>query len=147
MVTRAGHDWNIAEGDEVFAADGEKLGEVTEVFEDHLTVKKGWLFSADHYVPLNAVSNYDGGRVQLSVGKDQAGDQGWDRRPEGFEDRPLGMAATGAAGSIGLGAAPIVAAGGVAAPLLTDQSDDLLSPDVVDDIAPTGTDGDSAGVR
>ena len=72
------------EGDDVIAADGEKLGSIQSMGANYLLVEKGFFFITDYYVPFSAVSSYDadGGKVYLSVTKDEALNSGWDVAPE-----------------------------------------------------------------
>lgn len=72
------------EGDDVIAADGEKLGSIQYIGTNYLMVEKGFFFITDYYVPFSAVSSYDadGGKIYLSVTKDEALNSGWDVAPE-----------------------------------------------------------------
>jgi uncharacterized protein (TIGR02271 family) len=72
------------EGDDVIAADGEKLGSIQNIGANYILVEKGFFFITDYYVPFSAVSTYDadGGKVYLSVTKDEALNSGWDVAPE-----------------------------------------------------------------
>jgi hypothetical protein len=67
--------------DEVFGADGGKLGTITAVHPLYLVIAKGFIFSTDYYIPRSAVANCENGKVTLFVSKNTALDQGWDRRP------------------------------------------------------------------
>jgi uncharacterized protein (TIGR02271 family) len=72
------------EGDDVIAADGEKLGSIQNIGANYFLVEKGFFFVTDYYVPFSAVSTYDmdAGKVYLSVTKDEALSSGWDVAPE-----------------------------------------------------------------
>jgi uncharacterized protein (TIGR02271 family) len=72
------------EGDDVIAADGEKLGSIQNIGANYILVEKGFFFITDYYVPFSAVSTYDAddGKVYLSVTKDEALNSGWDVAPE-----------------------------------------------------------------
>jgi hypothetical protein len=72
----------IERGWDVFAADGDKVGDVWEVRGDYIVVSKGFLFKSDHYVPMSAISGLERGRVHLNVAKDQIDAQGWEREPD-----------------------------------------------------------------
>jgi len=81
-----GTQWRFREGDTVFGSDGHKLGKVVGFFPDYtnqqfLIVEKGFIFSHDYYVPISAVSNYEGNEIFLDVGKDEALNRGWDQAP------------------------------------------------------------------
>jgi uncharacterized protein (TIGR02271 family) len=73
------------EGDDVIAADGEKLGSIQSIGPNYMLVEKGFFFITDYYVPFTAVSSYDpdDAKVYLSVTKDEALNSGWDVAPEG----------------------------------------------------------------
>ena len=82
----AGVQWRFREGDTVYGSDGHKFGKVVGFFPDYtnqqfLIVEKGFIFSHDYYVPLSAVSNYDGNEIYLDVAKDEALNRGWDQAP------------------------------------------------------------------
>ena len=49
---------------------------------DHLVVRKGLIFTHEHYVPFSAISRVEHDRVYLNVTKDRVEDQGWDEMPE-----------------------------------------------------------------
>ncbi|HEY8447482.1 MAG TPA: YHS domain-containing protein [Thermomicrobiales bacterium] len=78
--------WRFKEDDEVLSADEKKLGHVVAFFPDmtnptHLVVQGGFLFHRDYWVPVSAVTNYDGRRIYVDATKDEAASRGWDRRP------------------------------------------------------------------
>jgi len=74
----------LREGMDVYGADGDKLGSIDGVFADYVSVKKGFFFPEDHYVPISAIQGVDeDDKVWLTVTKDEALNQGWDRLPEG----------------------------------------------------------------
>jgi hypothetical protein len=62
-------------------SDGEKLGRVLGANASFVVVEKGLFFPTDYYVPNEAIANFDGQRVTLTVSKDQALHQGWDVIP------------------------------------------------------------------
>ena len=66
---------------DVYTADGEDLGDVEEVHEGYLVVRKGMLFQHEHYVPFSAITRVEPDSVYLSVTKDQVEQQGWDEAP------------------------------------------------------------------
>lgn len=73
--------WRFTEGTDVIGADGDKVGKVIGVSDQYFIVEKGFFFPTDYYIPMSAVANYDGAKVYLTVTKDEALNQGWDRRP------------------------------------------------------------------
>jgi uncharacterized protein (TIGR02271 family) len=86
--------WRFSEGTDVVGADGDKVGKVIAVSDQYFIVEKGFFFPTDYYIPMSAVANYDGDKVYLTVTKDEALNQGWDRRPLDTAD----TYATGATG-------------------------------------------------
>jgi uncharacterized protein (TIGR02271 family) len=69
--------WNV------YDRDGEKIGSISEVGPNYLLVQKGMIFVRDIYVPMTAVTNTNPAEeaIQISVGKDEIDDQGWDAPP------------------------------------------------------------------
>jgi uncharacterized protein (TIGR02271 family) len=78
------HDraWEIDQGWDVFAADGEKVGDVDEVHPSYLTISKGFFFPTERYVPASAITNVSDDRVYLNVRKDEIDNLGWDSPPQ-----------------------------------------------------------------
>ena len=81
MVSRSASQFNFAEGDDVLASDGDKVGNIVAVQPNYIVVEKGFFFPTDYYIPTSAVASYDEGRVYLNVTKDAALNQGWDQQP------------------------------------------------------------------
>jgi len=77
----AGEVWEIDHGYDVYAADGEKVGDVQEVHPHYLVVSKGFFFPTERYVPVSAITDVRDERVSVSVTKDQIDSQGWDSIP------------------------------------------------------------------
>ena len=78
--------WRFKEGDQVVSADDHKLGRVVAFYPDmihptHLVVEKGLIFHHDYYVPVSAVSNYEGNTIYLDEPKEAVVNQGWDMVP------------------------------------------------------------------
>lgn len=82
-MDRSMNDFIPQNGMEVYGADGEKVGEIDAVEHDrdYFIVRKGFFFPQDHYIPLTAVSSYEGDRVYLNVTKDEALEQEWANPP------------------------------------------------------------------
>jgi hypothetical protein len=78
-MDRTVQQWQIPEGTDVVGADGDKVGKVVAAQESYIVVEKGFFFPTDYYVPTNAIANYDGDKVYLSVTKDDALNQNWDQ--------------------------------------------------------------------
>jgi len=76
-----GDVWEIDHGYDVFAADGEKVGDVQEVYPHYLVVSKGFFFPTERYVPVSAITDVRDERVSLNVTKDQIDGEGWDTIP------------------------------------------------------------------
>ena len=75
-------DFNsIQHGWDVFDANGDKVGDVSDVNAGYLTVSKGWLFPTERYIPVSAIEGVRQDRVYLNVTKDQVDQQGWDTVP------------------------------------------------------------------
>lgn len=77
----SGEVWEIDNGYDVFASDGEKVGDVQEVHPHYLVVSKGFFFPTERYVPVAAITSVQDERVSLNVTKDQIDSQGWDSVP------------------------------------------------------------------
>jgi uncharacterized protein (TIGR02271 family) len=73
-------EYQFHQDDQVYSSDGEKLGKLTAVGPNSLTVEKGWLFPTEYDIPLNAVENYNeaDGAIYLAMTKDEALNSGWD---------------------------------------------------------------------
>jgi len=70
------------EGMNVYGSDGDKVGEVDAVERDYFVVRKGFFFPEDHYIPRNAVANFDEDNIYLSYTKDEVLSQNWTSEPE-----------------------------------------------------------------
>jgi uncharacterized protein (TIGR02271 family) len=91
--------WNIPEGTEVIAADGDKVGKVVAVDPAYVVVEKGFFFPTDYYIPTSAIANYDGDKVYLAVTKDEALNQGWDQQPTADSTSRTGVSGAAGAGA------------------------------------------------
>jgi uncharacterized protein (TIGR02271 family) len=85
----SGEQYQFRQGDEVYAAGGEKIGKLSGVSGQYLLIEKGWLFSTEYQIPTSAVQGYnaDEGVIYLSVPRDEALTSGWDTIEGG--DLPL----------------------------------------------------------
>jgi hypothetical protein len=110
-------------GDEVFSADGEKVGIVAAVHPGYLLVEQGMLFVSEYHIPLSAIDRYedDSGRVTLNVTRDEALASGWETHPD-YREPSLAPSDT-----VLTGAASTPDTGNVIAEV--DQDDDPLAPD------------------
>lgn len=76
----------LREGMDVYGADGDKLGSIDAVYPNYVSVKKGFFFPEDHYVPISAIQGVDeDDKVWLTVTKDEVLNQGWDQVPEAVD--------------------------------------------------------------
>ena len=72
---------DIRHGWAVYGADGEKVGDVSDVQATYIVVSKGLIFTSERYVPVSAVTRVEHDRVYLDVTKDQIEREGWDTAP------------------------------------------------------------------
>ena len=72
---------DIQHGWDVYGADGEKVGDVSEVQATYVVVSKGLIFTSERYVPVSAIERVEHDRVYLNVTKDEIKAQGWDTAP------------------------------------------------------------------
>jgi uncharacterized protein (TIGR02271 family) len=70
------------DGMNVYGSDGDKIGEIDAVEADYFVVRKGFFFPEDHYIPRDAVANFDDENVYLSYTKDEVLAQNWNTAPE-----------------------------------------------------------------
>lgn len=80
-IDKGSSDAVVQPGTGVYGSDGEKVGNVIEADRDYLVVEKGLFFPTDYFVPVSAIATADGDRVTLTVSRDEALHQGWDRDP------------------------------------------------------------------
>jgi uncharacterized protein (TIGR02271 family) len=85
-MERTETQWRFREGDEVYGADGDKVGTIVEVHPTYFVVEKGIFFPTDYFIPISAVATYDGVAVYLRVTKEDALNQGWDTDPTGYDE-------------------------------------------------------------
>ncbi len=71
-------------GTEVFASDGEKVGEVAAVHPAYLVIERGLIFPDNFYVPHEAVRS-EAARLTLSVASGELERQGWNEPPAGVD--------------------------------------------------------------
>ncbi len=70
------------EGMNVYGSDGDKVGEVDAVERDYFVVRKGFFFPEDHFIPRNAVANFDEENIYLAYTKDEVLSQDWTTEPD-----------------------------------------------------------------
>lgn len=71
-------------GDDVYTAEGERLGLVTAVEAGYFVVTSGMIHTHDYHIPVSAVARSEAGTVTLAVSKAELAQQGWEQgaRPE-----------------------------------------------------------------
>src|SRR6476620_194219 len=71
-------------GDDVIAADGDKVVNLAVIHGTYVVVEKGFFFPRDYYIPFSTVANYypGDGKIFLSVTRDAAFNSGWDQKPD-----------------------------------------------------------------
>jgi len=92
--------WQIPEGTDVVGSDGDKVGKVVAAESSYIVVEKGFFFPTDYYIPTNAINNFDGDKVYLSVTKDEALNQGWDQELTSTNDTVLDTQYARGAGAV-----------------------------------------------
>lgn len=74
-------DWTVREGMDLLSTDGEKLGEVANATGNYVLVRHGFLFAKEYYVPAEAIANVGNDAVYLTMTKEIALEQQWDKPP------------------------------------------------------------------
>ena len=97
METTSGQNIGVEPGASVYGSDGEKLGSIMEIGPDYIVVEKGLFFPTDYFVPNGAIASVEPDRINLTMTKDEALEQGWDRDPTEHPDEPVATDATDAA--------------------------------------------------
>lgn len=75
----------IQTGWTVVGNSGERIGQVEDIYPDHIVVAKGFLFPSRWRVPASTVARVEHDWVQLSVSRRQVEAQAWDQTPPGGE--------------------------------------------------------------
>ena len=90
----------ILRGCDVFGADGEEVGYVSEASTGYLVVSKGYFFpKKERYVPTSAIARIEHDRVYLNLTKADLDAERWDTAPETTETHETGRGfAAGTAG-------------------------------------------------
>lgn len=89
METTAGQVNDVEPGASVYGSDGEKLGSIMEIGPDYIVVEKGLFFPTDYFVPNGAIASVEPDRVTLTMTRDEALEQGWDKNPTEHTDEPV----------------------------------------------------------
>lgn len=77
--------YRFREGMTVYGADGDKVGKVVAVDPSYVVVEKGFFFPTDYYIPVSAIASATEDEIYLTVSKDEALNQAWDRAPVATE--------------------------------------------------------------
>ena len=89
METTSGQGIDVEPGASVYGSDGEKLGSIMEIGPDYIVVEKGLFFPTDYFVPNGAIASVEPDRITLTMTKDEALDQGWDKDPTEHPDEAV----------------------------------------------------------
>jgi hypothetical protein len=81
MTMDDGSVWEIDDGWEVVGVDGQKVGVVKDIEPDYVVVGRGLLFTTERFVPVDAISAVEPGRVFLNVTRDEIDNRGWTTPP------------------------------------------------------------------
>jgi hypothetical protein len=73
-------------GTDVYGSDGEKIGSIAGVAQNHFVIENGLIFTTDIYVPMSSVTSVDDDRVTLSLTKEQVEDADWGEEPDDDHD-------------------------------------------------------------
>lgn len=103
METTAGDIIDIEPGATVYGSDGEKLGAIMEIGPDYIVVEKGLFFPTDYFVPNGAIASVEPDRITLTLTRDEALGQGWDKDPTEHLDAPQDRAHPVRSGRVGDG--------------------------------------------
>lgn len=80
-IDAEGHEFLIRIGQDVICSDGNKIGEVVDVLDNHVVVEKGFFNPEDIYVPKSEISSYDEYHLRLRMSRDEALRQDWEEEP------------------------------------------------------------------
>ena len=86
METPSGKIVDVEPGAPVYGSDGDKLGSIIEIGPDYFVVEKGLFFPTDYFVPNGAIASVEPDRITLTMTRDEALDQGWDKDPTQHPD-------------------------------------------------------------
>jgi hypothetical protein len=71
----------IQPGWEIYSSDGQRVGTVRTVGDDHLEMELEVLGGSALAIPFDAIVAADDGRVELEVPASEIGDMGWEAEP------------------------------------------------------------------
>ncbi len=93
METTFGRITGVEPGASVYGSDGEKLGSLMEIGPEYIVVEKGLFFPTDYFVPTGAIESVEPDRITLTMTRDEALGQGWDKDPTDHPAAPAAPAA------------------------------------------------------
>jgi hypothetical protein len=67
----------VKTGQQVYDAQGERVGKILVCWPGHILVERGWIFRRSYYVPLSLVQGVEGQRVRLAVNEATLARQGF----------------------------------------------------------------------
>ena len=73
---------DIEHGSNVYGADDEKGGDVSEVQDTYIVVSKGLFFPSERSIPTSAITRVEHDHVYRNLTKDEVKAHDWDRVPE-----------------------------------------------------------------
>ncbi len=85
-IDAEGREFDINIGQDVIGSDGNKIGEVVDVLENHLVCEKGFFNPEDIYIPKEEISSYDEYHLRLRVTRDEVNRAEWDEYPDNSGD-------------------------------------------------------------
>lgn len=100
-TTNGDQDWVVQPGTGVYGSDDKKVGEVDDIQDGYLVVRKGFFFPKDHYIPFSAISGHTDDRINLNVTSDEASSQNWDQMPASGQTTSTAGYATDVVGTTG----------------------------------------------
>jgi len=77
---------DVHEGSDVYSADDQKIGTISEIHDKFLVAHKGFFFPKDLYIPSDVIDRVENDRVYVNVDKDYVNDQHWEAAPGAMRD-------------------------------------------------------------
>ena len=102
---------DIVIGATVYGVDNARFGQVAGSYRNYVIVERGFFMPVDYYVPMAAIGRVDQDLVVLSVSRDVALTQGWERPPFTSETGQRGRRRPAVGRSTGTPGTPGAAAG------------------------------------
>lgn len=81
-IDAKGEVFPIRIGQDVICSDGNKIGEVVDVRDEHVVVEKGFFNPEDLYVPKDQIESFDEYHLKLRLNRDAAIHAGWEEEPD-----------------------------------------------------------------